>query len=264
MTDGEFKLWLDEHLSVFPSIRSWLTDLKAGSQPVLQSWRKALRKVALEDAQRATRAMISGEEQAPEAYEKELTAAKVAAVASQYASQRADDRRSEELRGQLRVQAVPPGQMGGLFQRALELIESGKSPAEAARQLVPVDAQGGPRFKCWRCQDSGLVDVWHPSSVHAVLRGTFDRSTARSCVTLCDCDAGHERISPPDARKRFWTGDHVFSEDCHCLCRNGDTGSERNIAELRGWCEGFEERRVRRMANYSPEFADWNERSGPS
>ena len=80
MTPDEFNTqWLPHHLSAFPSIHAWIKKFPAiaevgkSAQPTQQglarAWRAALASVRVDDAMKATDAILSGDEQGPEMFD---------------------------------------------------------------------------------------------------------------------------------------------------------------------------------------------------
>jgi hypothetical protein len=64
VNSAEFKTWLDNHVTLIPSVRSWLNKQPAPDR-VLEEWQRILSRYSLEACCEASRAILSGDIERP-------------------------------------------------------------------------------------------------------------------------------------------------------------------------------------------------------
>lgn len=263
MTDDQFGEWLADHTRRFPGVRNWLGGLEAGGTHIVDQWAEALADVDLRDAIEVNRRMGVGDLVPVPAYEREAIGARVRAAAKQLAHRRrasspppvARRRRGRGLR-------TDEGAIGlaDAAARIAKLVQSGRSPEEASRELglMPSDSPDEwPRYRCALCRDTGTVEVWGIRSYHAARDGTLDDPRERVvCTAPCSCHEGGRFVRPQrDEAGRI----PRYDPDWHCLAPLGDVHSAKAIAAFRQWFEGFLERRAPQK---EPAFTAFNEGRG--
>lgn len=192
MTDPEFKNFISAHLSNFPACLSWLSkfpkeprgELDVTQRQVMDSWRRTLRDVALEDAIAASDALASGSET--------------------FSEKAGFDHHPRDIR---RI----------CLGRSSERI----SKAKTSRRL---HLQGEETYRCPHCHDQGYRTIIHEQSISAARTLTVSSTGERipmlhhpmlnpegrhqlySQLVACTCQAGNNwtestgrRIRPTDA-----------------------------------------------------------------
>lgn len=193
MTNNEFQTWLTDFTAAFPGIGEWIERLPAKRATMRHWFENVFVNIELADAWAVTRRMFKGEDSAVEAYDREKLPQIVAALAS-----RARDRRLNPT-GEFVPEYVEAGNrkkkfdLIGICSKILNAMKGGSSAHEAcAIHLPPIDEEDQPRYRCLTCRDTGMVNVWHVTAMHAARHGKFDRRRHSSpCVIRCNCDAGN-------------------------------------------------------------------------
>lgn len=129
MNQAEFKSWWMDFGSKFPSIRDWV-DGNGGAQ-LLSQWRDALGIVEHRDAMEVSARMVRGEENAPRAFERDLTVAHVRTIALRLKAQRMEANHNQKL----------------------------------------TTMHGTETVACLQCRDTGRVEVWSPKAMKQAAAG---------------------------------------------------------------------------------------------
>jgi len=82
MTPPEFTNWLAFHQASFPSVKDWANRRREDWQAIRAVWAELFEDVDLEEAKRATRAMLKGDLAQPTYVEEQVKAIRVAALAA--------------------------------------------------------------------------------------------------------------------------------------------------------------------------------------
>lgn len=193
MTRDEFKLWLDEYGAAFPQTGKWIAELPARKATLGLWYETTFVNLELCDCQTVTRRMLKGEDQPGEAYERD----QLPQLISEYATA-AKHRRLYRTDKDFVPEYVEAGQgkkkfpLLGICSKILDAMKGGSTPQEACDVHLPqVDPEDCPRYRCLYCKDTGFVNVWHVTAMHAAKHGKFDRRRHTSiCAIRCCCKAG--------------------------------------------------------------------------
>lgn len=253
MDSKEFTSFMSRLKRLFPSFASYADSMKPEDRvEVGEEWKRGLAKTEFVDAMEALTAIHTGEAKSFNTWEFGTWLAHVRTLAA--------SNRSERTRGTLKGEmpweepSRASGDMGGIFRKIIAIQNEGGDVQQAIADLIPI-TDDGRRYSCWRCQDSGFVNVWHVATMLSISRGEEMKPTKwKTMVTLCNCRNGRSKISP-NGKRPTWTEEHVFSETKHCLCKHGDTKSESNRTELREFMATLEQRQLESRGNYSPSLA---------
>jgi len=152
LTREEFDAWIEVHTACYTGVEDWLSKMsKSKRAGVLAEWFRILRKVPVDDAIRASRAMHEDENLEPKGHGKHPVA--VRRIASRYQTQR------------------------------------NRASAERAQWRAPIDGQR--TFICLECRDEGTIDVFHPAMISELEQAQPDeRVTVAVTVRACPCKAG--------------------------------------------------------------------------
>ena len=198
MTDSEYISWLDYHFDLFPQTANWMANLDDRPKGVIQAtWRDILRNVALQDARKATLAMVAGDEPKAESYEHNMTAAKIKQAVKRFRDARPTAKAECDLTER------PPSEFpaGRLFADIRKRIDSGQSSKDASAEVIaewekenPTDETKEPRFHCVLCRDSeaGLVTVVRAFNYREA-KVILDGGPILTASLACSCRQGQEK-----------------------------------------------------------------------
>lgn len=248
MDSKEFSIWVKRLKLLYPRFASWADTLTPEIRVETASeWERALHDVEFGDAMEALTDIHNGEAESFNQWEYGTWVAHVRKLANAKRAQRYDAERRHTRAGNQK----PSGgfNLGGIYRQIIAIQDAGGDTAAAIKRLLPV-RDDGQRFKCWRCQDSGFVTVWHVVTMRAIANGDEVLPRLRKTMaTICNCQLGRSKVSPQNAKRRTWADDHVFDSDRHCLYSDG------SLDELREFMATYERRQMESKSNYSPELA---------
>ena len=247
MDSKEFETWANRLKVLFPRFGDWLNNLETVyRKEVSDEWERAFSRIEFVDAMEALTDIHTGEAEAFNQWEYGTWVAHVRKLANARRSQRYDaENRNKPSYDE------PSGSvnLGGIYREIMAIKDAGGDATEALRRLLPIDDEDGRRFKCWRCQDSGFVLVWHIVTMRAVAKGEeITPRLNKSMATICNCSFGRAKISPESSKRRqVWSIEHVYDESKHCLYGSLD--------ELREFVQSLPQRQMESRANYSTVLA---------
>lgn len=181
MTTDEFREWLNQHKAAYPGLIDWIaklpaerTDASPSRSDVMNSWYRTLRDIPFADAVTATHLLGTDEHAEPKGYGNHPKAI--------YAICRGAKKR--------RQRAIP-------------------STSPLPKTVVGPDGRRHTVYKCGVCQDSGIIEVWHPATMRAVREFDWEETKKEGklyklCVKCSDCDtwaAGMENSVAFDAKR---------------------------------------------------------------
>jgi len=198
MTDTEYTSWLSYHFDLFPQTADWMNRLDDRPKGVIQAtWRDILRNVALQDARKATLAMVAGDEPKAESYEHNMTAAKIKQAVKRFRDARPPANAECDLT-ERKPSEFPAGR---LFADIRKRIDSGQSSKDASAEVLaewerenPTDETKEPRFHCVLCRDSeaGLVTVVRAFNYREA-KVILDGGPILTASLACPCKKGIEK-----------------------------------------------------------------------
>ena len=240
--------WITNHGHAFPDFAVWIASIQPLEKrsKLIDAWSEALQDVEPRDAKAVTSRMLSGDDPAIPAYERELTPAKVRTLAKANRDRRTDRDRQTKSRqtGEPISRHRSNGPSAGeLYRSMLALMDANPTMTarEAAEQIMPPATNDGLRFNCRLCLDSGLVTVWSSVSVRAALYGELDqKDKRRTCAAPCKCPEGSKKIwsgngDPPPAWRGWRSTEAMYDPSVHCISHGGDTDSPDAIAKFKEW-----------------------------
>lgn len=225
MDSKEFKAWTDRLKVLFPKFKEWLGNLDVKYRnEVSAEWERALFQVEFVDATEALTAIHTGDAEPFNQWEYGTWIAHVRKIATT---------------------------------KRLERTHGYEQPTTWGND------QSGPRFNCWKCQDSGFVSVWHVVTMQAIIDGEeLTPRLLKTMATICNCEVGRAKITPDEGKKkrRVWTEEHVYDPLKHCLCLNGQT-DKKSVAKLRDFVATAQKRHLVSHPSYSETLAQYNKGS---
>ena len=248
MDATEFGIWMKRLKLLYPRCDAWIEglDMKIRTETAAE-WERAFHDVEFVDATEALTDIHTGEAEAFNQWEYGTWVGHVRKLANAKRAQRYD---ATHRHTRATMQKPSGGvNLGGIYRQIVEIKGAGGDVMGAIKRLLPI-REDGPRLKCWRCQDSGFVTVWHVVTMRAIANG--EEITPRLCktmATICNCQLGRLRVSPQNAKRQTWTEGHVFDSDKHCLYGGGD------LDDLREFVANYERRQMESKPNYSPALA---------
>ena len=243
MTDSEFGDWLQFHIDCFPDLAKWL-DSSERESATIKAWMMALEDCDFADCMMATKAMLKGDIDAPEAYERE----RIPSMIRKFCKAARSERTQRERDRQTLQQAAGSGKcqpIGPLLREARELGFAKRDgeigEEEHAAKLADILKRAGsdpkapePRFSCPDCCDSGVVMVWHPREVNKYKR-TKQQPRRIGAAVSCRCS---------NAKKARDT----YDDRVHWRIRFG-TPTAAEEPEMMAWVDG--------TARRHSDFDDW-------
>lgn len=261
MTEREFARWLDNFTQNNPEFKVWLYKTEDPAA-FIAAWCELFSEVEVRDANLVIRRMFRGDDERIKPYDREAAPAITLRYAREQRARRYD---AEQSRSDTKRQTrnLPTWSMGESLRSINAAIANGMDRTAACEKFIPkANDMTGPRYDCFRCQDSGYVYIWSEVSIQAVHdKEDLTRRNLRVAMTLCDCSHGSVKISNDESKRKRWTDNHVYDPTRHCLCPNGDVNDEQHQKELRMFVSLLEERLVESMPNYSETLAQYNKGS---
>lgn len=244
MNTAEFGAWLRYHSQHFPPFHSWLNGLDSDTMATQASAMQAtLASTSLEDAKLVTQRMYSGRLPAVEGYRHHETAAEIRKHCAAMQPWQPNDPvpRMED--------ATAAGQMP--IKEAIKQYAAKRNAGapkasldEWLKSVYPDDPGSDPRYRCLRCRDTGIRDVYSAVSVRAAMKGRPPKEKVRAAAVACQCDRGGRYPGLPR-----------FDTRHHCPCPMGRVAD--HLDDLMAWVESQQQASVRAMPNYVSDFDDF-------
>lgn len=248
MDSKEFGTWMKRLKLLYPRCDAWIEGLSPEIRTeTATEWERAFRDVEFVDATEALTDIHNGEAESFNQWEYGTWVAHVRKLANAKRAQRYD-----ATHRHTRATAQKPSggvNLGGIYRQIVAIKDAGGDVMGAIKRLLPI-REDGPWFKCWQCQDSGFVIVWHAVTMRAIASGEeITPRLRKTMATICNCQLGRSKVSPQIAKRQTWTEGHVFDSDTHCLYGDGD------LNELHEFVANYGRRQMESKPNYSPALA---------
>lgn len=193
MTRKEFDTWMADYCAAFPETGAWLNN-SPDVTTTLRHWQTALMAVDLTDALEVTQRMLRGDDESVKAYEREQTPAHVKRLCLRQADRRRFGASQDDSAPEYISSRSDDFEMSPLLKRMRDAAAEGMTKEDISRHILPVvPFEKQNRYRCLKCRDVGVLAVWHPASMHAVLDGTFGPPRTRSEIFVaCTCTAANK------------------------------------------------------------------------
>lgn len=166
MTTDQFREWLNQHKACYPGLIDWIaklpaerTDASPSRSDVMNSWYRTLRDVPFADAVTATHLLGTDEFAEPKGYGNHPKA--IWSICNE-----AKKKKQREI----------------------------PSTKPLPKTVVGPDGLRHTVYNCLRCQDTGIIEAWHPATMRAVREFDWAETVKagklyRVCVKCDKCDA---------------------------------------------------------------------------
>lgn len=165
MTTDEFREWLNQHKAAYPGLVEWIarfpaerTDASPSRSDVMNSWYRSLREIPFADAVAATSLLGTDDYAEPKGFGNHPKA--IYAIC-----------RGKKTRRQREIPSTRP----------------------LPRTVLGEDGRRHTVYCCPTCQDTGIIEVWHPATMRAVREFDWEETKRsgklyRLCVKCSDCE----------------------------------------------------------------------------
>lgn len=193
MTGKEFDIWMADYCAAFPETQAWMNNSPSVAS-TLKHWRNALAAVELVDALEVTQRLLRGDDEPIKAFEREQTPAVIRRLANAQALRRNSPVKPSDELPEYIASKPDDFEMSPLLKRIRDAAAEGMTKEDINRHILPVvPFEKQNRYRCLKCRDVGVLAVWHPASMHAVLDGTFGPPRTRSEIFVaCSCSAANK------------------------------------------------------------------------